>query len=296
MGRRHYLFLFLLACAGCARPAFAAHPTVPPIAAPATRDAATVTVRFDLYRGYLIVAHGSAGPLKNLNFLLDTGTSVPIFDSGVAKRLHLAGDAPASIVILGGRAQGANAVLPSLEFGPVQRTSLPVVTTDLSFFQKLIPVRIDAVVGLDILGQSPFVIDYSAQVIRFGPPPPFPVSVPLKLDGGLITFDAVIDHAPVHLAFDTGVASLVLFDQAASASNMKADAVQHPDQIGSFQRKATRLRTVTLGDEQFRQQSAILVSNPKQSQIDFDGLMSPPALGISRVSVDLKGGILAFSR
>ncbi len=297
MGPRHYLFLFLLACAGCARPALAAHPTAPPIAALATRDVPTATIRFDLYRGYLIVAHGSTGPLKNLNFLLDTGTTVPIFDSRVAKKLHLASESSASIVILGGRAQGANAVLPSLEFGPVQRTNLPVVTTDLSFFQKLLPVRIDAVVGLDVLGQNPFVIDYAAQVIRFGSPPPFPVSVPLRLDGGLITFDAEIDHAPVHLAFDTGTASLVLFDPASSlASNANASSFQKSGDIGNYSRKTTQLRTVILGDQQFRQQPAILVSNPKQSQLEFDGLMSPPALGITRVCVDIKGGVLGFSR
>jgi predicted aspartyl protease len=297
MSRHHSLFLFILACAGCARPAFAAHPTIPPIAAPKTSDAAKASVRFDLYRGYLIVAHGSAGPLKNLNFLLDTGTSVPIFDTRVATKLHLAGEMPASIVILGGRAQGANAVLPSLEFGPVQLSNIPVVTTDLSFFQKLLPVRIDAIVGLDVIGQSAFVIDYSARVIRFGPPPPFPVYVPLRLDAGLITFDAEIDNSPVHLAFDTGTASLVLFDPVRSpASNAKAAAVQASDDIGTYSRKTVQLRTVTLGDQQFRQQPAILVSNPKQSQLDFDGLMSPPALGISRVSVDLKGGVLAFSR
>ncbi|MGH9563255.1 MAG: hypothetical protein ACRD3S_17510, partial [Terracidiphilus sp.] len=66
--------------------------------------------------------------------------------------------------------------------------------------------------------------------------------------------------------------------------------------VGRFANKAMLLQTVRLGDKEFHPKSALLVSNPKQSQLDFDGLMSPPALGISQVSVDLKRRVLAFSR
>jgi len=292
MRRGHYLFLFLLACAGCARPAPAASLPTSTI-----RDTTVATVPFDLYYGYLIVVHGSAGPLRNLSFLLDTGTSVPVLDSRIAQKLHLAGEAPESIVILGGRAQGVDATLPSLTFGPVQRSNLPIVTTDLSFFRRLLPVGIDAIVGLDTLRETAFVIDYPAEVIRFGPLPSLPVSVPLRLVGGLATFDAEINHAPVHLAFDTGIPSLVLFDPARSSiAGSKVDTVKKANDIGSFPSKPTRLGSVRLGDREFRQKSAVVVANPKLSQIDFDGLVSPPALGISRIAVDLKAGVLAFGR
>ena len=291
MGRRHYLFLFLMICAGCARPAPAAS-----LPTSATRERPTAAVPFDLYDGYLIVVHGSAGPLKNLNFLVDTGTTVPVLDSRIAQKLHLADEASESIVILGGRARGIDTELPSLAFGPVQRSNLQVVTTDLSFFRRILPVGIDAIVGLNVVGQAAFVIDYSGQVIRFGPPPLLAVSVPLKFDGGLATFDAEIDHAPVHLAFDTGVPSLVLFDPHAATTGGSIGAIKKVNDIGSFSSKPTRLRSVTLGEREFRRKTALLVSNPKQSQFDFDGLMSPPALGISQVSVDLKRGVLGFSR
>lgn len=295
MDSRSYLFLCILASvsAACQAPSGGFdHPQATPV----MDDTAKATVRFDLYHDYLIVAHGSAGPLKGLNFFVDTGTSLPILDSRIARKLHLQNEASVSIVILGGRERGEEAILPSLGFGPVQRSNLQVVTADLSFFDKILPVRIDAIVGLDVLGQKAFVIDYSARVIRFGPPPVLSVSIPLWLDGGLAAFDAEVDHAPVHLVFDTGTASLVLFDTAAPGSSVKVDANQEPDNIGNFARKAVRLRTVRLGDEEFHQRPAILVTNPKQSQLDFDGLMSPAALGISRVSVDLKGGVLGFSR
>jgi predicted aspartyl protease len=268
----------------------------PPESAPATGDAAA-TIRFDLYQGYFMVVHGSVGPLKNLNFFVDTGTSLPVLDSRIATRLKLQAEGPSKIVIMGGRVRGQEATLPLLEFGPVRRSNLEVITADLSFFQKAVPVRIDAIVGLAVLGQSPFMIDYTARVIRFGVAPALPVSVPLRLDGGLAVFDAEIDSKPVHLLFDTGASSLILFVLAApQGSQAKVEPVLGAEAIGNFESKQVRLRSLRLGAEEFRNRSALVARNPKPSQLDFDGLMSPVALGISRVSVDLEAGVLGFSR
>lgn len=292
VNRSYSLFLFVLALAGCARTVYAATPSIP-----AADKPIPATLSFNLYRGYLIVAHGSAGSLKNLNFLLDTGTSTSILDSRVARKLHLPAKEPASVVTLEGRAQGAYATLPSLDLGPVRISDLSVITVDISFFSKLIPVSIDGIIGLDVVGRQPFVIDYSALILRFGDSPALAVSVPLRVERGLAMLEAEIDHSPVHLAFDTGAASLVIFDAPPSPSpGSKVDSTHLAEEMGHSNRNSTRLTTVTLGDQEFRRKPALLVSNPKQSQLDFDGLMSPPALGVSRVSIDLKGGVLAFSR
>ena len=255
------------------------------------------SVRFDLYRGYFTVVHGSAGPLKNLNFFIDTGTSPTIVDSQVAKKLHLHGDESTRIAILGGMAPGEMTNVPSLKIGPVQRMNLKVVVTDLSFFRKAIPVRIDAIVGLDVLGQRPFVIDYSARAIRFGESPALAVSLPLRLDQGLAVFDAVIGDRPVHLLLDTGASSLVLFTKnVPQGTGSKADAVLEEEEIGNFQSKQVRLRRLRLGSAEFRKKPALVTVNPKPSQFDFDGLISPVALGLSRVAVNVAEGTLAFSR
>jgi len=239
------------------------------------------SVRFQLYQGYLIVVHGSMGAVKNLNIFLDTGATRVLLDSRVARKLNLRGEASVSIVRLDRRTPSEETNLPSLEIGPLKRSNLRVVTTDLSFYEKVIPVRIDAVVGLDVLGQRPFVIDYPARIIRFEPAPAMQVSLPLRLDQGLAVFDAEIDHTPVHLLFDTGAGFIVLFNKATPRA---------PEE------KKVWLRTLRLGAEEFGQKPALLTRNPKPSQLDVDGLMSPAALGISQVAVDLKAGVLAFSR
>jgi len=264
--------------------------------APAIGNAAAV-VHFDLYQGYFIVVHGAAGPLKKLNFFLDTGTIRSTFDSRTAKKLNLHDQEPASIMIVGGRVQGEAASLSSLELGPLQLSNLDIVTADLSFFQRALPIHIDAIIGIDVLGQTPFVIDYSAHVIRFGTTPALSVSVPLHLDQGLAVFDAEIDHTPMHLLFDTGASSLVLFTTAKQqGSSVKPDAALGPDAIGHFESRQVYLDSLRLGPAEFRKEPALVTPNPKPSQLNFDGLMSPAALGISRVSVDIERKVLAFSR
>ena len=256
------------------------------------RTAKTTAVAFDLYHGYMIVARGSVGPLKNLHFFIDTGATPTVLDGQIARKLHLEEDAATSIVILGGRARGGTTLLPSLEFGPVRRSNLQVVTADLSFLQKALPVRIDAIVGLDALGQGSFEIDYTSRTIRFGPAAPMPFSMPLRIEGGFATVEAEVNHEHAHLLLDTGTGSLILFETAGTAPQNDAAART----VGEFESKPTQLRALRLGDAEFGQEPALLVRNPKQTQLNFDGLMAPTALGISRIWIDPPGGVVEFAR
>ena len=254
-------------------------------------------VHFDLYRDYLIVVRGSAGPLKGLNFLLDTGASPTVLDRRVAEKLHL-DQLPASIAVVGGSVQAGQATLPSLEFGPARRDNFHVLIEDLSFFQKAFPVRVDAVVGLDVLGQLPFEIDYTAREIRFGTVPALASSLPLRLRAGLPVIDAQLNHLSVHLLLDTGASSLVLFESSTPrpASPMRVSEVQRaPGTIGEFDRKQVWLASLRLGDTEFGKEPAFLVRNGTDGTRDFDGLISPAALGITKMAIDVGRGVLAFS-
>jgi len=264
--------------------------------APAIRDAAEA-VRFDLYQGYCIVVHGSAGPLKNLNFIVDTGTNLTTFNSLIAKKLDLRDEAPTDVVVVTGRERAENATLPWLKFGPVERFNLEINVADLSLFQKYLPVPIDAIIGLDVLGQRPFDIDYPARVIRFGLTAVLPVTIPLRFDGGLAIFDAEIDHRLVHLLFDTGAPSLILYKTGNSPDSGVNNATgRGGDKLEEFKSTRVLLDSLKVGPEEFRHEPAVVAGNAKSSRLDFDGLMSPAALGISRVSIDLRGGVLGFGR
>ncbi len=261
-------------------------------------QAVTGTLSFDLYRGYLIVARGSAGPLKGLAFLLDTGANPTVLDPRLARKLHLQ-ELPAGIGVLGGRVQAETAIVPSLNFGPVQRDDISVLIQDLSFLEKALSVRVDGVIGLDVLGQSAFLIDYTSRKIHFGPSAALPNSIPLRLTGGLAIVDAEVNHAPARLLVDTGASSLIIFETKVpkSVAGLKIDAVQRSTNLmGEFERKQVWLHSLRFGEAEFGQEPAFLVHNRNDAVQGFDGLMSPAALGITRVLIDVGRGKLAFSR
>lgn len=253
------------------------------------------TVHFDLYRDYLIVVRGSAGPLKGLNFLLDTGASPTVLDRRVAEKLHLE-QLPASIAVVGGSVEAAQATAPTLEVGPARRDNFHVLVEDLSFFQKALPVRIDAVVGLDLLGQSAFEIDYTARRILFGPVPLLANSLPLRLQAGLPIVEAQVNHLSAHLMVDTGASSLVLFEPSAPRPVRVSEVRPTPGTIGEFDRKQVWLPSLKLGEAEFGKEPAFLVRSRSEGAQDFDGLMSPAALGITKLAIDLGRGLLTFSR
>jgi predicted aspartyl protease len=244
------------------------------------------TVPFGLYHDYLIVVRGSAGGLKGLNFLVDTGASPTVLDPRVARKLHLQ-ETPASIAVIGGHVQAEQATVPSLSLGPAHRENLPVLIQDLSFLEKNLPFRVDGVVGLDVLGQGAFLIDYALHRIQFGPTPMLPNSLALHMKDGLAMVDADVNGAHTTLLVDTGASGLTLFTR-------KETPALKVTSIGDFKRKQLEARSVRLGQAEFKPESVSLVEGG--SNYAFDGLMSPVALGISRVVIDLGRGVMAFGR
>ena len=275
----------------------------------------TTTVGFQLYRDYLIVVHGSVGPLKGLNFLLDTGTSPSVLTPRLAERLHL-NPTSAVLAVLSGNVQGGFATVPSLEFGPVRAVDLPVMFADLSLLQSVLPIPIDGVVGLDVLGQSAlgqsaFEIDYVSRTLRFGPSAAMrdsissamPTFIPLQIKNGLAVVDATVNHASAHLVLDTGAATLVVFKPAPGPASTESapngpkpvPATPLPRSIGDVEHRRVSLASFSLGQADFGHEPAFMVPNPADAGHAFDGLMSPTALGIKRVAIDLARGTLAFT-
>jgi len=257
-------------------------------------------VGFELYRDYLIVVRGSVGSLKGLTFLIDTGASPSVLDPRIAAKLHLATESR-DIAILEGTVQGQSAIAPSIQLGHLQTLNLPVLIRDLSFLQNALPIRIDGILGLDVLGQTTFVIDYPSREIRFGSSPAIPDSacnsIPFQMKQGLAVVEATVNHTPVHLLLDTGASSLILFQEIPNpASGSIATLQQASKAIGDFDRKHVQSIDLKLGETNFGHEAAFVVLNPKDAGHDFDGLISPAALGITRVAFDPSQGKLTLTR
>ena len=209
-----------------------------------------------------------------------------------------------SIVFVNGSMPAGRAIVPDVEFGPMRRHNLPVMVEDLSFFERALPVHIDAVIGLDVLGQSAFEIDYTKWQIHFGSFPPLVNSLPLRIKGGLPTVDAELNHLAVHLVMDTGASALLLFEPRTLAPASPAPILPtrvsavagSSSSIGEFQGKQVRLSSLRLGETEFGREAAFVVRSPGDKDRGFDGMMSPAALGMTKIAIDVERGVLAFSR
>jgi hypothetical protein len=66
--------------------------------------------------------------------------------------------------------------------------------------------------------------------------------------------------------------------------------------IGEYERKRVSLQSLKFGNAEFGRESAFLVERRNGESRAFDGLMSPSALGITKVAIDQSQGILSFTR
>lgn len=117
-------------------------------------------VPFELYQHHLIVVKGSIGRLNGLTLLIDTGTIPSIVDARIARKLKLHAE-PSTLISFGQEVPVKSAVLDGFSIGPLESGRVPAGVGDLSYLQG---VRVDAIVGLDVLARTSFSIDYQRQV------------------------------------------------------------------------------------------------------------------------------------
>src|SRR5215468_2975274 len=126
-----------------------------------------VAIPFKLYQDHLIVVQGALGDLEQLNFLIDTGSNPSAIDRKIAAKFGLRGTA--AKLLLFNRSKNVDyAILPSMRIGPIRAVSVPGLVQDLSPVGDAMGLRIDAVVGIDVLSRSSFSIDYESKRMVFG--------------------------------------------------------------------------------------------------------------------------------
>src|SRR4029453_6418341 len=106
-----------------------------------------VEVPFDLYQHHLVVTKGSIGPLNDLSLLVDTGTIPSVVYVRIARKLQLQTE-PSMLVAFGQSVATQTTVLNGFRIGALQIGPVPAGVSDLSYLEG---VRVDAIVGLDVL-------------------------------------------------------------------------------------------------------------------------------------------------
>jgi hypothetical protein len=252
-------------------------------------------IPFKAYRTYFIVVDGRIGTLDHQNFLLDTGSNPSLIDRNLVAKLELE-STTGDLSAFNKSVASESVTLPDLQFGPVERHGLRVEVTDFSAISRGLGVRIDAVIGLDVLGGTNFSVDYSkgrlifaalaqTNTARFASGSQFMI-IDLKNGGRLF-----------HLIVDSGAAHMVLFTDHLQDADYQwtTETGTGRNVVGTIPLRMLVLMQARIGTQEMGPLKALVAVSGKQSGSEIDGLMALSCLRPTSISFDFEHGILGWS-
>jgi hypothetical protein len=162
------------------------------------------------------------------------------------------------------------------------------LTSDLSSISTYVGKRIDLLLGLDVLCQDSFEIDYESRRIRFGDLPTPKNSVPFERNVPRLVVESHIDGYFVNLLVDSGSDSLAVFtDRLPKKSFPPAlEQIGHDGGGPVWFTQITPLQ-VLVGRNELAGQRIFLLP-PRLEAQGYDGTLAPVALGAPRIYFDFK--------
>jgi predicted aspartyl protease len=256
-----------------------------------------VELPIQLYRDYLVVVEGKIGNLEKLSFLIDTGAAPSVIDQRIATALGLKRTA-GKMDLASKTVQTELATLPFIEVGPARAEDLPVFVQDLSSIEKALGRRIDAIVGLDILGKNSFSIDYKTKRLRFGSVARSRSTVSFETGTPFVIVEVRLHDRSVRLLVDTGASALMLFQ-----SRVKDPLFLLPGRTskatnlgGDFHRRPVEIPGTRLGKEDFGPLTGFVVADHGDDGRNFDGLLSVRGLHLEEIGFDFENHEISWKK
>ena len=227
-----------------------------------------------LYGQHLIVVRGSIGNFENRNLVIDTGAYPSIIDRAVAKKLRLTGRAEELDAVTRTLKRPA-VMVPSFDVGPIHAESVRSLVEDLSAASEKFGVRIDALIGLDVLAHSSFRIDYGARKMYFGPVEPLPSSAPFQITDAKLCVDLHAGNRSVRLLVDTGAEKLLLFGSRLPELAAPTTQTQEFTNVsGNFRLRQIRFDRLQLGETNLAGEQIYVSDAANLPPYPFDGFLS----------------------
>lgn len=250
-------------------------------------------VPFRLVSGYLIVVDGSIGRLDRLRFIVDTGANRSVIDQGIARTLGLGG-ASTDMYAFADRVATEEVVAPSLAFGPVRGLKIPVLTADFQPLESRFGFRPDALVGVDVLGERCFTIDYVASSITFECVRGWPAEVAFDPRSPYPVVEALIDGARYRLIVDSGAEAIAIYERAIPAGHpIKVDAeVEALHLTGTQRLKRFTSSHFKIGEHALGRPPVFIMSSADDIP-GYDGVLGTRWLG-TRVYFDFARQLLGW--
>jgi len=257
-------------------------------------DTESWEVPFRLYNGFVVVLRGSIGELQDCNLVIDTGTNPTLVDERIVRKLHVT-LSNARLAVASGDVRSQRALISRIEMGPIVKQQVFTAVKDLSAVSKDIGVRIDALVGLDVLGNSNLRINYERKVLAFSDTiTDSPNTADFERGPPLVVLSMTMNRKLMRVVFDTGSFGLVLFE-----NKVGKDLPGLLEPVGSFHgvggemdMRRIEVDDASVGNSRLQARHAFVAKGPRQAPVD--GLLGPSGLGAREISLDFKHGQFAW--
>jgi len=254
-------------------------------------------IPFRLYNDNLIVVKGSIGGIKEVNFILDTGTSPTIIAETIATRLKLRGQ-PGLILTLKGTTHAETLIVPHLQIGRLEADSVKVAVQDLRSAERILGVSLGGVIGLDILSTANFSIDYQRRKIVFGYVATIEKAIPLATRTPLLSVKAEVLKQQLGLLLDSGTPGLLLYRNRIDTGHEKPRF--DPNRVVLTAAGMNQVRwlraEVVLGKHNLGAVDVAIADVDTDTQNDFDGLLGFVKMGFRKVTFDFQNGLFGWDQ
>ncbi len=236
-----------------------------------------VEVSFQLIDGWAMVLDGTLGGLHHQRMLIDTGAVPSAISIRVAKRLGLLGSVQ-ELSLMNRSIAVERVRVPEVQLGVVAVAALDMVAMDLGRIEQALGARIDAVVGLDLLGMQNFSLDYRRKKIVFGTTTDAARAIAFETKheagGTYILIPLESGGEKLQMLLDTGTKDLMLFQRRLSGS-LKQLRIHREDfnlnAGGKDSLAEVELESVTVGPLSRERKKAYVWTTPERNLRNFDG-------------------------
>jgi predicted aspartyl protease len=255
----------------------------------------TTEVPFDFYNDNLIIAKATVGPFKDVNMILDTGTSPSAISTELAERLALH-RTPELLQTLNGTIQAQSVIVPRVQIGSLDANSLRVLVQDLRFMERSLGIPLGGIAGLDILRTGSFTIDYPRKRIVFGFMETHEKVVRFETQAPFLVVNANIEGHKLRLLVDSGTWGLLVYRNRlqATSQRIQLDRNVSISNLGGKTRVGWLRAEVSLGNFDLGTQNVAIADIDSNAENGFDGLLGFAKMGFHRVSFDFKNGLLGW--
>jgi predicted aspartyl protease len=265
------------------------------LSSPELLSTAKTEVPFELYNDNLIIVRATIGGIKNVNMILDTGTSPSAISKKMADRLKVRGKTE-TLQTLTGPIQAQSIILPHIQIGTLRGDSIRVVVQDLSFMERSLGISLGGIAGLDILSTGSFTIDYRRRKIVVGAIAASAKQIRFETQVTLLTVTVKIEGQEVRLLVDSGTWGLLVYRNRLRTAQrqLQFDTNASISTAGGMTQVRWVRAVVSLGKDNMGTRSVAIADVNPDPQNGFDGLLGFAKMGFRKVSFDFENGLFGW--